>query len=430
MAHQPCSNFWPIVCKTDEKPLILRKIIKLTPRKGSSNIETTMMTKFSLFIPTRFIFGTGELRQLSKIKLPGKRALIVISSGGSMRKHGYVDAVKEQLWSAGVACEVFDKVLPNPIRKHVMEGAKMCRESQCDFVIGLGGGSSIDTAKAIAVMACNEGDLWDYIPSGSGKGQPFDHALPIVAIPTTAGTGTEIDPWAVITHEDLQEKVSFGFEQTIPQIAIVDPVMMLSLPPKLTAYQGFDAFFHAAEGYINRTCHTPISDLYALEAIRLLYKYLPVVVADGSDVHARCKVAWASSLAGMVETTSRTTGQHALANAMSGFYPKLPHGAALIALSQTYFKTFKNDSMKRYMKMAEKMTMQKAARPSDFLDALAIMQRECNVDKIKLSEWGITPADFSRFTECAIATGGTKFDYDPRFLNKEELIDIYYQAYR
>lgn len=347
-----------------------------------------------------------------------------------MKKHGYVDAVLEHLAKAGVACEVFDKVLPNPIKRHVMEGAQLCRDQQCDFVIGLGGGSSIDTAKAIAVMACNLGDLWDYIPAGSGKGESFSRALPIVAIPTTAGTGTEVDPWAVITNEELNEKVSFGFEQTIPQIAIVDPVMMLSIPAKLTAYQGFDAFFHAAEGYINRTCHTPISDIYALEAIRLLYKYLPAVVADGSDVHARCKVAWASSLAGMVESTSRTTGEHALGNVMSGFYPKLPHGAALIAISKAYFKTFKNDSMKRYMKMAEKMTMQKAARPSDFLDALSIMQRECNVDKIKLSEWGITPADFGRFVEGAIATGGTKFDYDPRFLNREELIDIYYQSYK
>ena len=115
---------------------------------------------------------------------------------------------------------------------------------------------------------------------------------------------------------------------------------------------------------------------------------------------------------------------------MSAFFPKLPHGAGLIAISQAYFKTFKNDMMKRYMKMAEKMTQQKAARPSDFLDALAIMQRECGVSDIRLSEYGITPADFERMVDNACATGQAMLDLDPRFLNREELIDIYMQSYK
>ena len=251
-----------------------------------------------------------------------------------------------------------------------------------------------------------------------------------MAIPTTAGTGTEIDPWGVITHEELNEKIGFGFEQTYPVLAIVDPETMVSIPPKLTAYQGFDAFFHAAEGYINSKVASPISDLYALEAIRLLAKYLPKVVADGKDVHARAKVAWGSTLAGMVESTSCCTGEHAMEHALSAFYPKLPHGAGLIAISKAYFKTFKNDCMKRYMKMAEKMTQQKAARPSDFLDALATMQRLCGVDNIKLSDYGITPADFDKFVENAISTGAQMLDFDPRFLTKEEIRSIYQDSYK
>ncbi len=385
---------------------------------------------FSLNIPTHLIFGAGQLSKLSEHQLPGKKALIVISAGVSMKKFGYLDKVRQQLSKAGAESVVFDKILPNPVKRHVTEGAKLCRDEQCDFIVGLGGGSSIDTAKAIAVAACNDGDFWDYVDSGSGKGKPIGKTLPIVAIPTTAGTGTEIDPWCVITDEDTNEKIGFGSVKLFPALAIVDPLTMVSIPPKLTAYQGFDAFFHATEGYINSRRHTPISDMYALEAIRLLAKYLPVAVADGTNLKAREKVAWASTLAGMVESTSGCTGEHAMEHAMSAFFPKLPHGAGLIAICRAYYKTFKNDSMKRYMKMAEKMTQQKSARPSDFLDALDVMLRECKVDGTRLSDWGITPADFDRFADNAIATGGAMFDFDPRFLTREEIIDIYQASYK
>ena len=385
--------------------------------------------KFGLNIPTRLMFGAGELRNLATMPLPGKKALIVISSGNSMKRYGYLDTLKQQLGKANIEAVTFDKVMPNPIKAHVNEGAELCRQQHCDFVIGLGGGSSIDTAKAIAVAAAMGGDFWDYVAAGTGGGKPIERALPIVAIPTTAGTGTEVDLWGVITNEQTQEKVGFGSEHIYPCLAIVDPELMMSLPPRLTAYQGFDAFFHAAEGYISKA-RSPISDLYALEAIRILYKYLPVAVADPKNRWARIKVAWASTLAGMVESTSCCTGEHALEHAMSAFFPKLPHGAGLIAISQAYFKTFKNDMMKRYMKMAEKMTQQKSARPSDFLDALAIMQRECGVADIRLSEYGITPNDFGRMVDNACATGQAMLDQDPRFLNREELIDIYMQSFK
>lgn len=201
---------------------------------------------FNLHIPTRIWFGCGEIKKLATETLPGKKAMIVISAGTSMKKYGYLDKVIGLLVENDVAAIVYDKILPNPIKSHVMEAATICREQGCDFIIGLGGGSSIDSAKAIAVMACNDGDYWDYIVGGSGKGRPVTKALPIVAIPTTAGTGTEADPWTVITNEDKQEKIGFGNIHTFPTLSIIDPELMISIPPQLTAYQGFDAFFHAA----------------------------------------------------------------------------------------------------------------------------------------------------------------------------------------
>lgn len=380
--------------------------------------------KFGLNIPTKLVFGAGELKNLSAITLPGKRALIVISAGTSMKKHGYLDMLVEQLDKAGVAHTTFDKISPNPTHAHVMQGTQVCLDHQCDFVIGLGGGSSIDTAKAIAITAAMGGDFWDYVSGGTGGGKPVERALPIVAIPTTAGTGTEVDLWGVVANETTHEKMGFGSPHIFPTLAIVDPELMMSVPPRLTAYQGFDAFFHAAEGYISRA-HTPISDLYALEAIRLLYKYLPVAVADPANRWARIKVAWASTLAGMVESTSCCTGQHAMEHALSALKPELPHGAGLIALSGHYFKAFKNDSMKRYMKMAEKMRQVKSARPSDFLDALEVMKRACAVDDVRLADWGFTGADAEALADNAIATGSAMLDLDPRFLTREEIIQIY-----
>lgn len=384
---------------------------------------------FSLNIPTKLLFGCGEIEKLSNEKLPGKKALIVISSGTSMRKYGYLDKVINLLQQNNVESVVFDKILPNPIKAHVMEAAALCREQQCDFIIGLGGGSSIDSAKSIAVMACNEGDYWDYIFGGSGKGKPVQGALPIVAIPTTAGTGTEMDPWTVITHETAQEKIGFGCDLTYPTLSIVDPELMVSIPPHLTAYQGFDAFFHAAEGFI-ANCATPISDLYALEAIRLLYKYLPVAVADGKNLQARAKVAWASTLAGMVESTSSCTSEHSLEHAMSAYYPQLPHGAGLISISEAYFETFRHDCTKRFMKMAEAMTQKKSNRDSDFIDALVTLQKECGVRDIKLSEFGIKSEDLPKFMKNARETMGGLFEFDPRPLTDEEVLNIYEKSYR
>lgn len=384
---------------------------------------------FSLHIPTRLLFGCGEIKNLATEKLPGKKALIVISAGTSMKKYGYLDKVIELLKDNDTEAVVFDKILPNPIKGHVMEAAALCRAEQCDFVIGLGGGSSIDSAKAIAVMACNEGDYWDYVIGGSGKGRPAAKALPIIAIPTTAGTGTEADPWTVITNEEKQEKIGFGNQHTFPALSIVDPELMVSIPPHLTAYQGFDAFFHAAEGFL-ANCATPISDLYALEAIRLLYKYLPVAVKDGKNLKARAKVAWASTLAGLVESTSSCTSEHSLEHAMSAYYPALPHGAGLIAISEAYFETFRNDCMKRYMKMAEVMTQQKSNRPSDFMDALIRMQKECEVYQLKLSDWGLKEEDSPKMVQNARETMGGLFMFDPRPLTDEEVLGIYKNSYR
>ena len=204
---------------------------------------------YGFYLPTRLLVGAGCLSELGDCALPGKKALLVTSAGQSVKRFGYLDRVREQLVRAGAQAVIYDRITPNPTKDEVMAGTALCREQGCDFVVGLGGGSSIDAAKAIAVMAGNPGDYWDYISGGTGKGKAVpNEPLPIVAITTTAGTGTEADPWTVITNEETQEKIGFGYEKTFPVLSVVDPELMVSVPARLTAYQGFDALFHSTEG--------------------------------------------------------------------------------------------------------------------------------------------------------------------------------------
>ena len=166
---------------------------------------------FNMYVPTRFVFGNGRLSELSQYKMPGKKAMIVTTNGTSVFKNRAYDNTVEQLNKAGVASVLFNEVQANPLKSTVMNGAAFAKKNQCDFIVALGGGSVMDAAKAMAFMATNPGDLWDYIVGGSGKGQPMqEKPLPIVCITTTAGTGSEADQWGVISHDERNEKIGFG----------------------------------------------------------------------------------------------------------------------------------------------------------------------------------------------------------------------------
>jgi len=347
-----------------------------------------------------------------------------------MKKYGYKEKVIALLKENNTECIVYDKIMPNPVLKHVMEGASIAKKEKCDFVIGLGGGSSIDSAKSIAVMATNEGDYWDYIGGGSGKGLPIKNKpLPIIAIPTTAGTGTEADPWTVITKENTNEKIGFGTKDTFPVISIVDPELMLSIPSKLTAYQGFDALFHATEGYIANIA-TKISDIYALKSISLIGKSLAKAVNNGDDIKAREEVALASTLAGMVESTSSCISKHSLAHALSAYHSDLPHGAALIMLSLAYYKHFLNVVPDRFIDMAKALGKEDAKDPNDFLIMLEKLQQDCHVANLKLSDYNIDKNNLRKYAVNAKETMGGLFSFDPKPLSVEDATKILEESYK
>ena len=386
---------------------------------------------YEFYLPTKLLYGAGCLSALGGCALPGRKALLVTSAGQSAKRHGYLGRVEEQLTQAGVRAVLYDQITPNPTKAEVMAGAALCRKEGCDFVLGLGGGSSIDAAKAISVMARNPGDYWDYVSGGTGKCKAVPNApLPVVAVTTTAGTGTEADPWTVMTNEETQEKIGFGYEKTFPVLSVVDPELMVSVPPRLTAYQGFDALFHSTEGYLNRTA-SPISDLMALEAIRLIGKSLPRAVRDGADLEARGDVALANTLSGMVETLSGCISEHSIAHAMSAYHPKLPHGAALIAISKAYYQKLirLGACRERMAAMARALGKSDAERPEDFLTALDALQKECSVDGLALSSFGMSPEEFPALTRNARETMGGLFEVDPVAVSDGDVLEILSDAF-
>ena len=384
---------------------------------------------FSYYMPTRIFFGTGSVQKLGRGHLPGKKALLV-TGGSSTARLGYVDKVRALLAQGGAECVLYNKVQPNPSLQNVNECAALCREHGCDFVVGLGGGSSIDTAKAAAILAVNDGEYWDYVYGGSGKGKrPPNHPLPIVAITTTAGTGTEADPWTVVTNGE--EKIGGGYEGTFPTLSVVDPEFMVSVPPQMTAFQGFDALFHAAEGYIARQAN-PISDMYALKAIELIGKSLAEAVNNGGNLEARTDVALANTLAGFVESLSSMSSEHGMEHAMSALHHKLPHGAGLIMLSVSYFTFMAGlpECAGRLVDMARALGKRDAADPMDFVRLLAELQKVCHVDGLKMSDYGITGEDFGKYADNAMTTMGGLFKSDRRPLTRDEVVTIFQKSFR
>lgn len=388
---------------------------------------TTLNVKF--FMPTKLYIGKGSLNLLGKLKLPYKKVLVV-TSGAIMTQLGYVGKVQTLLKEAGIESIVYDKVQPNPITTHVMEAAEIVKENGCDAIVGLGGGSSIDSAKAISVMSTNEGNLWDYAYGSTGKEKEIKcKPLPVIAIPTIAGTGTEADPWSVITNPETYEKTGLGTEEIFPVMSFVDAELMKSIPPLFTAYQGMDAFLHAAEGYIAKVSNE-ISDIFALKSISLISANLPLAYKDGNNIKARENMALASTLSGIVESTSDCTSEHALGQAFAAFNDKIPHGASLIIICREYFKHFSKLVPQKFIDMAKAMGKTEANSPNDFLTALDELLESCDLLNVKMSDFGIKKHDLKKYVDNARTTLNCNFEEDPVPLSDEQALSILEKSYR
>ncbi len=391
-----------------------------------------MNMKFDFNNPTRILFGSGKLNELCSQKLPGKKALLLMSSGKSAKVSGAYDRTLKQLNNAGVEVAEFAKVMENPVKEMIMEGAAFARENSCDFIVALGGGAVLDSAVAIAAMATNPGDLWDYVNGGTGKGKSLiNPGLPIVTITLTAGTGSEINCWGVISNIKTKEKIGFGYPELVPVLAIVDPELMKTVPSKYTAYQGFDALFHNTEVMMSNGVNI-LSETIALSAIENIAKYLPRAVENGDDLEAREHVAYGSTMAGISMQLTSTTAQHSMEHAMSAYHHNLPHGAGLIMISKAFAQFFieKHACDGQFIKMANAMGIEHADKPEDFITALVKLQEACGVADLKMSDYGITKDEFMTLAVNARQTMGGLFLANPCSMSDEECAGIFEKSYR
>ena len=364
--------------------------------------------------------------------MPGKKALLLISSGKSAKVSGALERTQAQLEKAGVEYAVCAKIHENPTREIVMEAAAFAKENGCDFIVALGGGAVLDSSVAVAAMATNPGDLWDYVNGGTGKGQPLTLDRVLVTITLTAGTGSEINNWGVISRNDTHEKIGFGgAPELVPVLAVVDPELMKTVPSKYTAYQGFDALFHNTEVMMSNGVNI-LSETLALSAIENIAKYLPRAAADGNDIEARERVAYGSTIAGITMQLTSTTAQHSMEHAMSAYHPDLPHGAGLIMISVEFARYFieRHACDGQFIKMAKAMGMPEADKAEDFLTALVQLQKDCGVADLKMSDYGFTKDECMTLAVNARETMGGLFLANPCEMSDEECAGIFEKAYR
>jgi len=279
---------------------------------------------FEYYNPVKLWFGPGQLARVGEAaRQYGNRALIVTS--GSSARTGVLEKAIASLKAVGLDYAVYDKVRPNPLIAMVEEAANLALSRGCEVVIGIGGGSAMDTAKGAAFAAVNGGDFAEYF-----YGKPGTGALPIILVTTTAGTGSEGNSIAVFTNQANNDKKGLKSPYLYPKISIVDPEVFVTVPPRTIAAAGMDALFHAIEAYISQR-HNFYSDMLALRAISLLAQYLPRVYAQPQDVAAWGQVGFANTLAGMAIDIAGTTLPHAMEHPLSGLL-NITHGEGLAAL--------------------------------------------------------------------------------------------------
>ncbi|WP_139492236.1 iron-containing alcohol dehydrogenase [Brevibacillus dissolubilis] len=395
------------------------------------------MLPFEVYFPTQIIFGVGELSRVgSEAKKLGKKALLV-TGGRSAKATGLLDRICSLLTSEGLPYVVFDKIEPNPRTSSVEAGAQMLREHGCDFIIALGGGSVMDASKAIATIGHSNRPIYDYMrgnPAGLWKELlPITAAVPLMAIPTVAATGSEANNLSVLTHDESREKSSITGPGIIPKVAILDPEITYTVPERVTAESCADIFSHLFEAYLVGVSTAHVQDGITEALIRQVVQFSTVAMEDPTNEEARSTLLWASTLAISPFTlTGRGAGYplHQVEHPVSGHFD-IAHGRGLAILSLPYFEQFiLPDRPERLARMgrecfgvnesdttqAAKATIQAVA---DWYSRLGITQR--------LSDFGVTRDSLQVMAQDAIRIGGRGADHimSSRPMKLEDVLAIY-----
>lgn len=386
----------------------------------------TNNTGYSWGLPSLVLYGPNSVSKVGEAlqQLGGTRALLVTDS--VLLKCGQVDEIKALLNKRGIQAEVYAGVNREPEDKHIEEGLEIFKSASCDSVIALGGGSCIDAAKGIGLMATNPGKLTDY----QGRDKVKFKMVPLVAIATTAGTASEISRVAVITDTRRTNKMIIKDEKVRPNVAICDPLLTVSMPPSVTASSGMDALTHAIEGYVSRECQ-PMTEMVALRAVELISRSLPIAFVNGKDLEARSDMMLGQLLAGMSFSNASTCSVHGLARPVGAHF-HVPHGLSNAMFIVEGMEYTIPACPQKYAKVAQAMgenisglTVTEAAEKS-----VAFVRHLRKLLKVPtIVEYGINRDEYLKLVPQLAQDGidSGSHNLNPRTPSKDELMGIYKQ---
>jgi alcohol dehydrogenase class IV len=374
------------------------------------------------FSPSKILFGIDAVKGVAaEVKQLGGRKVLIVTDPGLV-KAGLIEAIKAPLDSEGIPFSLFERVEPEPPARVVDQCTQYLRDEDCDVIIGVGGGSSLDVAKATSIMATNEGSVLDY----AGIDMVPKRGLPKILIPTTAGTGSEVTRVLVITDEASNIKIAVYSSYALSDVAIVDPMMTLSMPPTVTADTGIDALVHAIETYVSMSA-TPFSDILAVEAITLIEENVTKAFAKGENVEARYQMSLAATISGLAFGSGGLGAVHALSNPL-GIEYHLTHGRtnAIMLPHIMAFNLIGNAT--KFALIAEALGEEVEGLSPMEAAGLAVEAVKELLSQLKISirlrDYDIPEKDISKLVEGAMKVSRL-FVPNPRNLTKEDVEEIY-----
>lgn len=371
--------------------------------------------EFNYYLPLNLVFGRGSVGKIGTIAVEyGKKALIV-TGRSSTKKSGLLDRVINYLNKVEISSIVFDKVRQNPLTTTAMEAAELAKKEGCDMVIGVGGGSIMDCAKAAAFLAVNDGDINDYIFNRLKS----DDALPIILVPTTCGTGSEGNGFAVLTNPENGDKKSLRCNAIIAKASIIDSECMMTMPKTILASVGFDALCHCMEAYISKISQ-PLTDMMCEKGMELLGKHLIPLFEGECDPESWDAVSLASTLGGMVINTAGVTVAHGMEHPASGLR-NIVHGKGLAALTPVVMEASISGAPEKFAVISRylggKDENDCVNQIKDFIDKLQLT--------VTLGELGIKEEDIPWMAENCMKVSAAGISYHPVTFSKEEIEELY-----
>jgi len=381
---------------------------------------------FDLYLPVEVIFGVGSVNKVGEVGRRFGYRVLIATGKKSTKENGALDRAVESLNRNGAEeIIIFDQIEPNPTDKSVNLASEIVVKEKIDYIIGLGGGSSLDSTKAISIVSSNEGYAWDYVNYPEGPRLiPFLNR-PVICIPTTAGTGSEVNRYSVLSNPIRKEKMVISHSLNYPRVAIIDPSLTVSMERRLTALTGIDALMHALESLTNRLSNFFAEDL-AIRAIQIIRRWLPVAIEEPENLQARSYMSYAAMLAGIAIDRKRVALIHGMEHPVSAHYPHIAHAEGLSALGVSITDFNYRGNPEKYALFAELMGYE--PKPHMAVKALEEFLEKVGL-RLSLKELGVEREKIERLTEDTYMLSRGLFPINPVEPTTEDIYKLYERAY-